>query len=307
MIAIERVGDGPIVHAGLSPEIGTNINGPSLLRAPEWSGLPARYALWFAHHLGTSIRLAVADRVEGPWRIHDPSALDLASTPFPTERPDVDQPGWAASIGVDGLYPHIASPDVHVDPEARRFTMWFHGLCPDGEQHSAVAVSSDGLRWEAAPALVGETSYLRIFRHGRRRYALGRGGEVLAERGDGSFEGGHWPFDRAHRHSGVLVRGDVLHVFWTRIGDAPEAILHSTIRLAGDWRGWTVEGTREVMRPERDWEGAGLPVRPTPVGAAMMPENGLRDPYLFEDAGTVWMVYAGAGEDALGLARVMGL
>jgi hypothetical protein len=299
---VERVGQGPIVHPGLFPALGENINGPSLVRAPE--GAPARYFLYFAHHEGTHVRLAMADRLEGPWRIREGGVLDLAETWFTRTRPDVPQPDWAVSRGVDGLYPHIASPEVHRRGEG--LVMWFHGMCADGVQRTAEARSADGLRWEVRPGAVSETTYLRVFLHRGRTYALARGGEVLARRRDGTFEGGHWPFDPAHRHAGLLLRGDTLHVVWTRIGDAPERILHSTIDLRGDWRGWRARGARELLRPERPWEGVEAPVVPTPVGGAKGPENGLRDPFLFDEPdGTLWMVYAGAGESNLCLARVV--
>ena len=35
--------------------------------------------------------------------------------------------------------------------------------------------------------------------------------------------------------------------------------------------------------------------------------NALRDPCIFEDAGTVWLIYAGGGEHALGLAQIEGI
>ena len=56
---------------------GDNINGPSLIRIPDW--IPAReradpsavYYLYFAHHTGDYIRLAWASNLTGPWRLHD--------------------------------------------------------------------------------------------------------------------------------------------------------------------------------------------------------------------------------------------
>jgi hypothetical protein len=103
------------------------------------------------------------------------------------------------------------------------------------------------------------------------------------------------------------VRGDRLHVLWTRIGDAPEGILHSVIDLRPGWRDWQVEATADLLGPERAWEGADLPVRPSEIGIALAPEHALRDPCLFEEDGRLYLVYAGAGEQALGLAEVLGL
>jgi hypothetical protein len=106
------------------------------------------------------------------------------------------------------------------------------------------------------------------------------------------------------RHAAVSVRDGVLHVFWTRVGDAPEAILHSTVDLDGDWAAWRASEPFEVLRPERTWEGVDLPVGPSIRGAANGPVHQLRDPALFEDAGRTLLFYAVAGESGIGLAEV---
>ena len=81
-----------------------NINGPSLIGMPDWApGRLGAYYLYFADHGGSYIRLAYADSIEGPWRIHPGGVLSLAQCPF--------------------IKGHIASPDVHVDQRNRRFVM----------------------------------------------------------------------------------------------------------------------------------------------------------------------------------------
>ena len=73
---IERL-SGPIIVPNMDARMGTNINGPSLIRAPDWLPTPpGRYLLYFAHHNGTYIRLAFADAIEGPWRTHEAGVLD---------------------------------------------------------------------------------------------------------------------------------------------------------------------------------------------------------------------------------------
>ena len=59
--------------------------------------------------------------------------------------------------------PHIASPDVHVDDAGRRIVMYFHGLERFAHQVTRVATSTDGVRFEARPEILGKT-YLRAFR-----------------------------------------------------------------------------------------------------------------------------------------------
>ena len=94
-IDVQRVVDRPIIHAGLAPSIGANIQGPSLIRTPDW--LPnrlGRYYLYFADHKGSYIRLAYADSLEGPWAIHVPGSLHLPESNFLTERPPVPEGWW---------------------------------------------------------------------------------------------------------------------------------------------------------------------------------------------------------------------
>ena len=77
-MTIKRLAHGPIIYPELDASIGTNINGPSLIRVPDW--LPDRlgtYYLYFGHHQGKYIRLAYADRLEGPWTIYKPGTLQL--------------------------------------------------------------------------------------------------------------------------------------------------------------------------------------------------------------------------------------
>src|SRR5262245_30826955 len=79
-----RLGPGPIVRPelpGLRGERGASINGPSLIRVPDWVETRlGKYYLYFAHHRGQDIRLAYADRLEGPWMVHPQGVLQLADT-----------------------------------------------------------------------------------------------------------------------------------------------------------------------------------------------------------------------------------
>ena len=68
---------------GADPMMQQNINGPSLLRVPDWVPAPlGRYYLYFAHHAGDHIRMAYADELGGPWRVHEGGVLQLADSYF---------------------------------------------------------------------------------------------------------------------------------------------------------------------------------------------------------------------------------
>src|SRR5579872_4356423 len=89
-IRVTRLGNGPIIGPDLHPGIGVNIQGPSLIRVPDWIGdRLGSYYLYFADHKGSYIRLAYADELAGPWRVHPPGSLHLAQSRFLTAPPAV--------------------------------------------------------------------------------------------------------------------------------------------------------------------------------------------------------------------------
>jgi hypothetical protein len=100
------------------------------------------------------------------------------------------------------------------------------------------------------------------------------------------------------------VRDGKLFVFWTRVGDAPETILLSTIELTEDWADWQESPEVEVLRAEFDWEGAEAPIEPSVRSTAYGYVNQLRDPALLVDDGVVYLLYAVAGESGIAIARV---
>src|SRR3954471_20100075 len=78
-VSLERFKNNPIIIPSMLPAIeGDDINGPSLLKAPDW--LPnklGKYYLYFAHHKGKYIRLAYANNLNGPWTIYKPGTLHI--------------------------------------------------------------------------------------------------------------------------------------------------------------------------------------------------------------------------------------
>ena len=271
--------------------MGENINGPSLIRTPDW--LPnrlGRYYLYFAHHSGKYIRLAYADDLEGPWSIYSPGTLHLEEAGFEN---------------------HIASPDVHVDEENRRIAMFFHGAFrPEPpRQATRVAFSRDGIHFTTQMEILGK-AYWRVFRHQDRHYALAKPGLLFrSPRGElwRNFEQGPQIFpvgETTVRHLAVHREGELLHVFYSRIGDCPERILYSRIRLSGDWRSWTPSPPETVLEPELPWEGADLPVEPSRGGKAQGRVRQLRDPAIFCEEGRAYLLYSVAGESGIAIAEI---
>ena len=255
---------------------------------PDWVASPlGRYYLYFGHHQGQFIRLAYADDLHGPWRIHTPGVLHLDQT---------------ACIN------HIASPDVHIDDDRREIVLYFHGVTPEG-QRSFRAVSTDGLNFQASDTILGPF-YFRVFRHDGVFYAIAKtvvadGGGVLLRSDDGKtpFEQGQDILPR-QRHVAVQKQGDRLRIFYSRGEDMPERILMSEMDLTGDWRTWTPGEPVDVLTPEETYEGGDLPLEPSRFGAVHYRVRQLRDPAIFEEEGRVYLVYSSAGESGLCLAEL---
>ncbi|MEP3570044.1 MAG: hypothetical protein ABJN28_08005, partial [Flavobacteriaceae bacterium] len=84
---------------GLERFVGENINGPSVIKVPNWVSNPlGKYYMYFAHHHGKFIRMAYANTSTGPWTVYKPGVLHLDKT---------------VAIG------HIASPDVIIDESSK--------------------------------------------------------------------------------------------------------------------------------------------------------------------------------------------
>ena len=315
LVRVVRLSGEPIIRPHMDGRMGSNINGPSLVRAPDWIEDPlGRYYLYFADHKGAYIRLAFADALAGPWRVYTPGTLTLEESHFATERSgprrqvtDAKRAEGAWTVERDHLRPHVASPDVHVDHDRREIRMYYHGMLANGEQRTRVAVSTDGIAFVARPELLGN-SYFRVFRHRGWHYALVMPGEVRRSR-DGltGFESGPVLFRPEMRHAAVRCREDALDVFWTRAGDAPERILHSRVRIDGEWTQWRDEGAHPVLEPEHEWEGGALRVEPSARGEVTRLVRQLRDPCVYEEDGRTYLLYCGGGESGIGIAEVLGL
>lgn len=302
--------------------MGGNVNGPTVIRVPDWVDRPlGRYYMYFANHVGAFIRLAYADAIAGPWRIHEPGVLHVRDTAFFRPQPDPKE-------ALADFYTHVASPEVFVDHARRRLVMWIHGWSTNGErwpsdpadarawatrkgygQFTQAAESADGLHFEVRPAIT-KTSYLRVFRHGGYFYGVSRLGQLARSRDPlASFDIGPNPFrDTSYagrvRHVALLVRGDRLHVFFTAIGDAPERVLVSTIDLTSDWTAWRASSPIEVLQPETPYECADIAVAPSEPGDVDGRVRQIRDPFVLEEQGRTFLFYSTCGEQGIAAAEI---
>ena len=317
-----RFAENPLITLTTSPSIGDNANGPTVIRVPTWVQRPlGRYYMYFAHHSGQFIRLAYADSVRGPWKIHEPGVLKVENTAF--YRPQPDPPDSPS-----GVYTHLASPEIFIDEQQKRIVLWAHGMWTDGQrwperrqdaaawvkqhgyaQFTQAAESRDGLTFTTHPAITKQ-SYLRVVPYQGQFYGMARLGQLLRapdalsafELGDNPFR--ETPYAGRVRHVSLFEDNGLLHIVFSAIGDAPESILHTTMRMTGDWREWKVGAISEVLKPQTRYECPELPVAKSEVGEIDHPAQQLRDPALFRDEGKLYLFYTFCGEQGIAGAEV---
>lgn len=288
-MAIKRFPENPIIYPNMDARMGNNINGPSLIRMPDWLENPlGAYYLYFAHHQGAYIRLAYADRLKGPWTTYEPGTLQLEQTP---------------------CVRHIASPDLHIDNQNKRLIMYYHGPVEDRRQADAgqcsfVATSTDGLHFNSGSEILG-TSYFRVFQWGGYTYALSMPG-IMNRSQDGftNFERGPTLYSKDMRHTALKLDGDVLSIFYSNAHDCPERILLSTIELTPDWMDWTPSEPVTVLQPETECEGINLPLLPSERGWAPEPVCQVRDPAIYRENDKTYLLYTVAGEQGIAIAEM---
>jgi hypothetical protein len=324
-LSVTRLSQNPLITVRSSPTLGGNVNGPTVIRVPDWIERPlGRYYMYFANHMGEFIRLAYADAVSGPWKIYEPGVLQVRDTAFFRPQPDPVETR-------EDFYTHVASPEIAIDQEHERLVMWVHGWWTNGErwpaepraarewanahrygQFSQAAESGDGLRFTVHPDIT-RTSYLRVFRHDNSYYAVSRLGQLsrstdpfgIFEIGPNPFRGG--PYAGKVRHVGLVVRGTTLFVFFTAIGDAPERVMLSTVEMIGDWTDWRASPPIDVLAPSAAYECVELPNVPSEAGDIDVPARQIRDPFVFEDEGRAWLFYSTCGEQGIAAAEITGL
>jgi len=319
---------------------GENINGPSMIRIPDWIPLENRtdssavYYLYFAHHQGNYLRMAWSDDLLGPWHLY------RTGSGFETGSRGVLDLGGDDKIELGNgisVHKHIASPDAHVDDSNKQIVMYFHGPTVEpGGQRTFVSTSPDGLSFQDSilPVVLGG-SYFKVFEYKDTLYSVDNRADI--------YKGGSvddpWKIPPDHdymemlwkqneidpfqadldedpnlvgtdiqiRHVGVYVEGDTLWVFYSRIGDSPERIMLSSIRLDDrEFDDWDPSyPPLEILRPEYYWEGSSLPIKPSDGGSSKEYVHQLRDPDVFEDVdGSLYLLYTGRGENGIGIASL---
>jgi len=321
-------------------EEGENINGPSIIRIPDWIPPERRinssavYYLYFAHHQGDYLRMAWSESLLGPYTLYK------SGTGYGVGSRGVLDLGTDDKIELGNgitVHKHIASPDVHVDDSNKQIIMYFHGPTVEpGGQRTFVAFSANGLSFQDSilPVVLGG-SYFKVFEYKDILYSVDNRADIYK----GGSKDDPWLIPPGHdymdmlwtqnpvdpfqvdldkdpalagtdvqiRHVGVHVEEDTLWVFYSRIGDSPERIMLSSIRLDDrEFDDWDPSyPPLEILSPEYEWEGSNLPIKPSNGGSSKEHVHQLRDPDVFEDIdGSLYLLYTGAGENGIGIASL---
>jgi GH43 family beta-xylosidase len=106
------------------------------------------------------------------------------------------------------------------------------------------------------------------------------------------------------RHSALIVIKDLLYVFYSQVGDIPERIYLSTIEINNPINKWKVSNPIEIIRPEYEWEGGNLPLEKSSRSAINIPVNQLRDPAIYKENDTLYLLYSIKGENGIGICTL---
>jgi hypothetical protein len=152
--------------------------------------------------------------------------------------------------------------------------------------------------------------YLRIFQYDGMVYQIFPRHGLTFARADsvtGVFEEAPQTLGlQKTRHLSVLVEGDNLEIYFTTVGDSPERIKRTIVDMSQPWGSWKAGPIECVRAPQEAWEGATLTPNPSQSGAALVPENQLRDPFIFSEKGVEHLFYSYAGENGIGVATING-
>lgn len=278
---------GNIITADLFNNENDNIGTPSIIEVPPWiENKLGTYYLYFSNHDGTTIKLAYANDINGPWQVKE-DVLNIKNTPCKS---------------------HIASPEIVIDDINKQIKMYYHGNFDTG-QGTLLATSADGLSFTNKTNNILCDFYLKVFKYNDIEYGIakkGNKGAIIYDI-DNNFNE-LFEFLPSSRHCHAFVKQDKLYITYSTIGDSPEHIRLCIIQLHKDIDQWEVLSDEVLIYPTFKFEGADAPEVPSFPGSATARYNmrikELRDPYIFEINNKFYILYSTQGERSIGYAEL---
>lgn len=278
---------GNIITSELFSKENDNIGTPCIIKTPDWiENKLGEYYMYFSNHDGTTIKLAYADSIEGPWAVVE-DVLNLKDTPCKS---------------------HIASPEVLIDQDSKQLKMYYHGNFEAG-QGTLLAISSDGLSFTNIVEEPLCDFYLRVFEYKGTQYGIAKRGNkgAVIYNIDNNFEV-LFEFLPSSRHCHAIVKDDTLYIAYSVMGHTPEHIRLCTIALDEDISNWQVLSDQALLWPTFKYEGADATRVTSQPGSATARYGTriqeLRDPFMFDLNGKVHILYVTQGERAIAYAQL---
>lgn len=284
------------------PLDGININGPSLIKTPNFIKNPlGKYYLYFAHHKGKYIRMAYSNNITGPYTLYKNGVLHLNNIPG---------------------YGHLASPDVHI--ENGIILMFYHCPYKNGKtsQSTFYAYSNDGLNFISKTKNI-IWPYFRRFRFKNNNYGLAmkygkpcktitpqlmnngcNSAIVVYKKINGIYTeiSEILPFTR---HTCVLVINMVIYVFFSSVTDNPEHIKVGELIINEKNNECSITNIKTIIEPELYYEHHNSEFIKSDYGGTNNFVRQLRDPYVFNDDKDTYILYTVCGEKGIAIAKII--
>ncbi|KPA08987.1 hypothetical protein MHK_010814, partial [Candidatus Magnetomorum sp. HK-1] len=173
---------------------------------------------------------------------------------------------------------------------------------------SFCAYSHDGIHFKSYKEDIGPY-YFRLFYHNNYYYAFAKhkhecGLLLRSSYFNTQFITGP-KFINKIRHTAVLKIKNDLHLFYTKIGDKPESIRYTKIKINDSWEKWNIcEGT-VVLKPDFEYEGSNLPIEESKPGMVKHKVNQIRDPCIYKEGKKIFLLYCIAGEKGIAIAEIL--
>lgn len=277
-----------------NPHDGSNINGPSLIKVPDFIKNPlGKYYLYFGHHEGTFIRMAYSDDVTANYKIYEGGVLNLSQLNKNFNKPN-----------------HLASPDVIINNENKTIIMYFH--CPYNNkltsQSTFYATSFDGLTFNVHNENI-LYPYFRYFTHDNEKYGL-----AMNKIGNSSYTSvmkRNFITDKFEeicqilpnsRHTCVTTTNKKVFICYSTVGDCPEHICMCELEIDNNFI--RTKNNFSLILPELQYEHSNKKPTKSEYGISRETVCQLRDPFVYVENDIAYILYTISGERGIAIAII---
>ena len=282
-----------------SSKFNVNICNPCLLKVPSWcKNKLGKYYLYFADHRGKYIKMAYSNSLDKNWKFKEDGIININK--------------------FNDAINHIASPEIYIDNKKKLIVLFTHSHSKSKiGQWTYVSISIDGINFYKVYNKILAPFYFRIFYYNNFFYGISKGGNLWKSKNYlNKFKQCQNLFDKklsneilhnydgSVRHFSILIERNILYIFYTKIGDMPERIYYTSLKLNKDDANWKFKNEIELIRPTKKFEGSKLPLKKSKAGDTKKPENALRDPYMVKIYNNYYIFYCVKGEFGIAIAKI---